>query len=117
LTISCLPRACLSHLNRIGAATQLLHGIVSRRPISSRGLKTHAEKRVAQVFRRIFDVLTVADVASRLLNKLGMSIDATTFPIIESAGRMKKAAAQSHDSMSDHALTRLAAEGDMKSFE
>ena len=46
-----------------------------------------------------------------------MTTDATTFPILESAGRRKKAAAQSPDSMSDHALTRLAAEGDMASFE
>ncbi len=46
-----------------------------------------------------------------------MTTDATTFPILESAGRRKKAAAQSPDSMSDHALARLAAEGDMASFE
>jgi RNA polymerase sigma-70 factor (ECF subfamily) len=46
-----------------------------------------------------------------------MTTEATTFPVVESARRRKKAAAQSPDTMSDHALARLAAEGDMPSFE
>jgi RNA polymerase sigma-70 factor (ECF subfamily) len=46
-----------------------------------------------------------------------MTTEATTFPILESARRRKKTAAQSPDSMSDHALARQAAEGDMTSFE
>jgi RNA polymerase sigma-70 factor (ECF subfamily) len=46
-----------------------------------------------------------------------MTTEATTFPILESARRRKKTAAQNTDSMSDHALARQAAEGDMTSFE
>jgi RNA polymerase sigma-70 factor (ECF subfamily) len=46
-----------------------------------------------------------------------MTTEATTFPVIESAGRRKKAAAQSPDTMSDHALARLAGQGDMPAFE
>src|SRR5919202_1994688 len=46
-----------------------------------------------------------------------MATEATTIPIPRSAGRKKKAAAQSPDTMSDHALARQAAEGDMACFE
>jgi RNA polymerase sigma-70 factor (ECF subfamily) len=46
-----------------------------------------------------------------------MATQATVFPVTQRAGRKKKAAAQSPDSMSDHALARLAAEGDMACFE
>jgi RNA polymerase sigma-70 factor (ECF subfamily) len=58
-----------------------------------------------------------------IARKAVMATQATTFPISpispisRRAGRKKKAAAQSPDSMSDHALARQAAEGDMACFE
>jgi RNA polymerase sigma-70 factor (ECF subfamily) len=46
-----------------------------------------------------------------------MTTEATTFPIFESAGRKKKAAAQDAAPPTDHALARRAAENDMSAFE
>ena len=46
-----------------------------------------------------------------------MATQATTFPILEHAGRSKKAAGQDAPPPTDHALARQAAEGDMHAFE
>jgi RNA polymerase sigma-70 factor (ECF subfamily) len=60
--------------------------------------------------RRAFRGIAIAQ-------KSGMTTEATTFPIFESAGRRKKVAVQGAPPATDHALARRAAEGEMNAFE